>query len=308
MGKRPSLIFETLIRLDQLKSVGVSRHTEKTRMRAQAKAQGERLPLVSPSTGRIHADTTLATYRAIALRYVQYVRRVQGVKTLTDLDAGADGYVAAYLEARVAAGDSPYTLATIRSALRMFHRPAYPPDEREARVHRLGAGVKLPQRRRAAITRSRKPVAMDDAFAAGRHTALVAFALACGLRRRELAAVRVGDVQLDSQGNLEILVKNGKGGRWRTAPVLPGHESAILDAIIGRRPEERIWPRIPVRLDAHSLRRKYAAALYSEGGRYPLPPSEGRLPAGSIDARQARRVAEALGHSRIDIISRHYLR
>jgi hypothetical protein len=89
---------------------------------------------------------------------------------------------------------------------------------------------------------------------------------------------------------------------------VPVMSTVIWPGPVGRHPEERIWERIPVRLDVHSLRRKYAVALYTQGGRYPLPPAEGRLPAGSVDRERALRTAEALGHSRIDIILRHYLR
>lgn len=309
MHGRPSIIWETWTRLDSLKAIGVSRHAEKRRLASGPAGQHMRSRL-APSTGRIHSDKTRSTYRDIALRYVQWVRATHGIRRLADLDADADRYVSLYLEARRAAGDSAYSLKTIRSALRLFHGPAFDPADRAARVRQLGAGVALPVRRRTAITRSRTPVAMDRHIALERYQSIVAFCLATGLRRRELAAVLVRDVRAGYSGAILVDVWNGKGGKSRTVPVLPGHENAVLGAISGREPDQRIFERIPVRLDVASLRKRYAQALYTDNGRRLLPVADGRLPRGSVDVARAGVVARALGHSplRIETVVRHYLR
>ena len=309
MTRRPSLIYEVCTRFDMLKQgIGVSRHAAKRRLRRTARREGVVLPIQALSTGWIHSDGTLATYKAVALRYVHWVRDTYGVRTLAEVDAGAERFVSAYLEARLAAGDSPYTLATTRSGLRMFYRPAYDPGEREMHVRRLGADVALPKRRREGITRSRGPAEMDADLALYRWCLLEAFASACGLRRRELLALTASAVRRDEAHRLVIDVENGKGGRSRTAPVISGGEHWVLEAIAWKEPEERIFTRIPVRFDVQSCRRIYAMNLYSDGGRYPLPPAEGRLPVGSVNSERALFVAEALGHSRIDVMLRHYLR
>lgn len=308
MRGRPSIIWETWTRLDSLKAVGVSRHAAKQRLRA-----GDRVhprPGLAPSTGMLHSDKTRATYRDIALRYAQWARAVYGVTRLADLDADADRFVSLYLETRRDAGDSAYTLKTIRSALRLFHGPAFEPSERATRVRELGADVQLPVRRREEITRSRRPVAMDAHIALDRWHAVVAFALATGLRRRELEAVHVRDVRAGRHGTLVIDVRNGKGGKARCVPVLAGREDDVLTVVVGRAPDERVFERVPVRLDVASLRKRYAEALYCENGRRLLPSPEGRLPRGSVDTARAGVVAQALGHSplRIDCVVKHYLR
>ena len=311
MTRRPSLIYETCLRFDGLKAMGVSRHAEKLRLRPATDAHGTRRPAIARSTGRIHSDQTLATYKGIALRFARWARVAHGIATLADLEADANRLVSLYLGDRISVGDSPYTLATTRSGLRMFLRPMYahlPAGDREERVRQLGADVALPRRRRAGITRSRGRVAMDDDLARDRYVGIIAFAEATGLRRRELAAVTPADIRADADGGLVVEVRNGKGGRRRMLPVLPGHEGDVVDSAIGKAEGDAIFPSIPTRLDCHSLRRSYAQALYADGDRYPLPPSDGRLPAGAIDADRALYVARAIGHNRIDVLLRHYLR
>lgn len=306
---RPSLIYETCVRFDALKAIGVSRHAEKRRLRAMTAtaAPGVFRPLAG-STGRIHADKTLDTYKHIALRYAHWARETHGIRRLADLDRAAEQTVTLYLVARMEAGDSAHALATIRSALRMFHRPAFPASEREQRVAGLGAGVRLPVRRREEITRSRHAVAMDRAIALHRYSALVDFCRATGLRRRELAALTVGQVRTDGHGHVTIHVWNGKGGKKRVVPVLDSRRAAVWALVHGRASTESVVPHVVGRLDVQEQRRLYARDLYCEDGRRVLPPSQGRLPSGSVDQGRARYVARALGHERSDVVVRHYLR
>lgn len=308
MSRQPSLIYEVCARFDALKAPGVSRHEEKRRLRREAAARGHSLPPVALSTGRIHADKTLDDYKACALRYAHYARETQGVRRLAELDAQAPQLVSLYLAACAARGLSPASLKTYRAALRMLHRPAYPQEVREPRVRALGAAVPIPPRRREEITRSRRTVAMDRDIALHRYAALIAFAQATGLRRRELAALLVADVQQTADGRLFILVRNGKGGKHRAAPVLAGHDERVRRVIAGRPAGERVFPRILGRLDVQSYRRAYAQDLYCEDGRRPLPPAHGRLTPGSVDVERALLVSRALGHDRLDVTLRHYLR
>jgi len=307
MSRQPSIIFEACLRFDGLKAIGVSRYHLRRHMRAEAARHGVRLSPLASSTGRIHADKTLDTYKGIALRYVHWARDLYGIRRLADLDGEAERLVALYLVARRDAGDSPYTLKTTRAALRMFHRPAYVPEEREERAQALGASVDLPLRRRAAITRSRAAVAMDDEIVLERYVDIVTFCCATGLRRRELAALLGGDVYGAGDG-LVVDVRNGKGGKHRVVPVLPSAQDTVLRAVAPRLPEDLLFPRIPVRLDIHAYRRAYAQALYREGDTRLLPPREGRLPHGSVDQERALYVSRALGHERVDVVVRHYLR
>ncbi len=308
MSRQPSIIYEACLRFDGLKAIGVSRYHLRRHMRTDAVRRGVRLPPLAISTGRIHADKTLDTYKGIALRYVHWARDMHGIRRLADLDGDAERLVALYLVARRDGGDSPYTLKTTRAALRMFHRPAYASEEREERVRALGASVDLPLRRRATITRSRAAVTMDDEIVLDRYVDIVTFCCATGLRRRELEALVVGDIGEDAAGGPVVLVRNGKGGKRRVVPVMPGREGHVAGVLVGRTPDERIFSRIPIRLDVHSYRRRYAQDLYCEGDTRCLPAPDGRLRPGSIDQERALYVGRALGHERIDVVVRHYLR
>lgn len=301
---RSSIIYEACVRFDSLKAIGVSRYAEK---RALLLAVDRPRSGFALSTGRIHSDKTLETYKGIALRYIHWARATHDVRTLAALDAQADLLVTRYLAARRIAGDSAATLATIRAALRMFHRPGVP-DHQEPRTARLGAAPALPRRRREEIVRSRRPVAMDREIALDRYPEILLLCRATGVRRRELAALTVGAVQTGDHGQLVVAVLNGKGGRPRVAPVLPEYAERLRALVQGRPPGDPLCPPIPVRIDVHSYRRAYAQQLYTDGGRRALPPAAGRLPSGSIDQERSLIVAHALGHGRVDVVVRHYLR
>jgi len=206
--------------------------------------------------------------------------------------------VARYLDEGLAASKSAWTLKTERSAFRLFF------GRRD-----LAANVMLPQRRRSAITRSRRPVARDTPFDPAHWRELLTFLDATDLRRSEVARIRVRDVYDNAEGRLHVAVK-GKGGKWRAVPVLPDKAEAIRPLIAGRSPSERLFGQIPSHLDIHAARRRFAQAMYRQlsGGR-PLPPAmKVRLATHAIDPIAARQVSEALGHNRLDVTTTHYLR
>jgi integrase len=290
MTKRKGIIFATLERLHELMALHESRHAAKQAMRAD----GEHIWTFS--TGKIHSLTTRGVYQQQVLAFVNWARATYQITHLEQLDARADELATEYLAKQVTAGRSPYTVATQRSAFRMFF------SNRE-----LAGSLLLPERRREQIRRSRGPVAQDKEFQPLNWQAEMAFLKACGLRRSEALDLRIEEVSQDGRW---VHVRQGKGGKSREVPVLPGSESAILSLIRGRMPEDLALPRrLPTRLDVHALRRAYAQALYKHyaPGR-DLPPPTGRLTPSSYDADAVRRVSKALGHARLDVVLKHYLR
>lgn len=294
MGKRRSIVRQVLDRFDGLMATGESRHAAKL----AARAAGERA--WSVSDGRIHAFRTRKGYQAIVLRLVNWCVATQGlrVRALHELDAQAEELVARYLTDGLAAGKSAWTLKTERSALRLFF------GRRD-----LAAGVALPPRRRADITRSRRPAARDVAFDPAHWRELLTFLDATGLRRSEVTRIHVRDVYDDAQGHLHVAVK-GKGGKWRAVPVLLEYADAVHALVAGRSPVEQLFSRIPSHLDIHAARRRFAQETYRQasGGR-PLPPAtRARLAKGTVDPAAVQQVSEALGHNRLDVTTTHYLR
>jgi integrase len=285
-----------LDRFDSLMATGESRHAAKLALRA---AGGRAWSL---SDGRIHAFRTRKGYQAIVLRLVNWdMAHGLHFRTLAELDVRADELVTRYLQQRLAAGKSAWTLKTERSAFRLFFGR---PD--------LATDVALPPRRREHIRRSRGPAQRDRDFDPAHWHDLLTFVDATGLRRGEFARLRVRDVAEDGteggDGHLRVAVK-GKGGRRRLVPIFPTNENALRELVAGRPGEDLLFTALPSHLDIHAHRRMFAQAAYRQhSGDRPLPPAQGRLPRGAIDEAAARRVSQALGHNRLDVTTTHYLR
>ncbi len=133
-------------------------------------------------------------------------------------------------------------------------------------------------------------------------------------KRPAQAALRCRDVSEELTGNAWVHVRNGKGGKERDVAVVHGREEDVLGVVHGRPLVERVFVGIPDALDVHALRRTYAQDAYlaelARRGRAEmgLPPAHGRLPPGCYDADAALQVSRWLGHNRVDVMLRHYLR
>lgn len=293
---RKSLIRQVIERLDSKMAIGESRYTAKKAARKVAEARGEKLGTFSD--GLIHSHKTRTTYQEHILRFVNWARTTFGIDSLTELDPRADELASRYLEEQLQERKSPWTLQTIRSALRLFFAN-----------RALASQVHIPARKRELISRSRHQVARDRNVQPEHWQLLLHFQSAVGLRKNELRRIQVKDIYQNNQGNLVAYVSRGKGGKTREVPVLRGHEQDVLAAIAGRDPEERIFARLPD-TEMHALRRAYAQALYLmyAGAGATLPPTDRRLRKSDYDPGAVDRVSQALGHVRRDIVLRHYLR
>jgi integrase len=287
-----SIIRQALDRLDGRMAIGESRREAKQDLRAA----GEHIWAFS--TGKMHSYKTRTTYQEHILRFVNWSREIYQGKSLDQLDARSNELTSTYLQQEIAAHKSPYTLQVERSALRLFFAD-----------RALASELTFPRRARALITRSRGPVAHDRHFQPANWQPLINFERACGLRRSELARLLVGDVYYTPLGQLVVHVLNGKGGKEREAPALPGHEQDLLALTSERKTDERVFDHIPKHMDVHSYRREYAQALYLyHAGGSELPPTTGRLRHSDYDLAAVQRVSWALGHNRLDVVLRHYLR
>jgi integrase len=293
MGSRKSIIREAIERLDSLMAIGTSRFQAKQAQRVASAEAGWTV-----STGKIHSHTTRKVYQQHVLAFINWARTTHGITRLAWLEERADELVTEYLAAHVAAGKSAYTLQTERAALRLFFGN-----------WSLAATVVIPTRTRTTITRSRGPAGHDRHFQPAHWQAHIRFAQACGLRRAELRDLRVRDVYAASDGTLFVHVKNGKGGRPREVPVLAGHEEDVLAVVQGRASHEKVFDHIPRHMDVHSYRRDSAQQHYlQQAPGQALPPVEGRLRRDAYDPAVTQEVSRALGHNRLDVVLRHYLR
>ncbi len=292
MPKRKGIIYATIERLNGLMALKESRYEAKKALRAS----GEHV--WSFSTGKIHSLTTRGVYQQHILKFVNWSRDTHHIHHLEQLDVCADDLAAQYLTEHVDVGRSAYTVQAERAALRMFF------SDRD-----LASTITLPARRREQIRRSRGSAAQDREFQPLNWQREIKFLQACGLRRSEARDLCIKDIKMYPDGHMEIYVKRGKGGRPRNVPVLPGREQDVLSVIEGRDLEEKVFARLPVRLDIHALRREYAQALYLyHATGQELPPSTGRLKPSDYDELAAMKVSDALGHNRLDVVLRHYIR
>ncbi len=314
-----SLAHQARLRFDKLLALGQSRHKAKEQHRSACQARGAK-PDWPFSSGHIHSVATADTYRHHIIHYTQHAR-TRGVRTIAEWDRRADEIASGYLLRELDAGKSAWTLKAARSAIRMFHRAGLvamgvAPTLAAIAAREIAQHVPIPQRRRAAITRSRKPVAFDAHFSAEIRADLVAFCRACGPRRHELRALTVGDVR--AEGNhLYVHVAHGKGGKPRDIRVLTGHEPAILQVIAGRDASELLFAHVPQAMDVHSYRRAYAQAAYLQEAAPPhkrLPNPRSKRLFWSENGHQdydrpaAERVSEWLGHNRVSVMLYSYVR
>jgi len=105
-----------------------------------------------------------------------------------------------------------------------------------------------------------------------------------------------------------VHVINGKVER-REAPVLPGKRQRCWRWWPGAKLTSAFLDRVPGHADIHALRREYAQALYLHHapGSYAAP-ATGTLPSSDYDKAAALKVSAALGHSRLDVVLRYYIR
>ena len=291
---RKSLIREVLDRLDERMALNESRGQAKEAARSDGRSTW------AFSTGKIHSYKTRSVYQEHILKFANWARDTYNLKHLALIDERADQLATEYLQLQLDQGKSPYTLQTIRSALRLFFAD-----------RQLANRIQIPRRSRAMITRSRGSKKHDRHFQPANWQPLINFLRATGLRRDELKMLRVGNI-IDHDlvtGGPAVFVANGKGGKSRMIPALPGQEETVLSVKVGRAADDLVFPRIPKHLDIHSYRREYAQALYLyHVSDRALPSLTGRLRAADYDRDAAQRVTEALGHNRVDVVLRHYIR
>ena len=269
MAKRlGSLKHQVTQALLQQKRFGESKHEAK-------QAAGTKFG--QPVDG-IYSFKTMKTYLDESVKFGNWTKEQHGSRTLEQ----AKEHVGEYLERGKQNGLSAWTLKLQRSALRkMYQDPT------------LAKEVELPTRRKENIIRSRGDAVRDKDFSAERNKAMVDFARATGLRREGMEKVRPRDI-FERDGKLFVAIKE-KGGRYRESPVLERYEERIREIVQGKELDKKIFEKIHSSADIHSYRREYAQELFKE------------ISSSTEKKETLRQVSEALGHSRLDVVSRNYL-
>lgn len=263
---------------------------------------------------KIYAKKTFKVYVAHCYRFADWLKdRHPDCKMLYD----ARQYVDEYLKFLIDSALSASTVKSYACALAKLYD-----------CH-LSDFIKTPPRHRSEIERSRNAVRYDRHFSTENpeNQKLISFCRSTGLRRNELEHLR-GDFLIEKDGRyfLDFTKTDDprgnranfcKGGRPRLVPVI-GDIDLVVSMCKNAGPR-LVFPVVHHACDVHHLRSEYAAAFYdAEFAReYPdgiesVPPSDRYYCRNDYVGRVMSRkcmavVSEALGHSRIQVISSSYL-
>lgn len=291
MSKRKSIVRQAQEALTKQAAFGHSKHNER-------KENGGKIP-----AGRIYSKSTMTNYIQSATYFAKWARDQHGCKTIED----AERYAGDFLQERIDAGKSSWTVARDASALgKMYGR------ESSSFVTSGDGGhtVKIPTRYRSTVTQHRNQETVDGHFSESRNADLVALARSCGLRRREIASLKPEDV---SAKNGKVMVYTiGKNGKERTVEALDDTPLRLAREAIAEG-RSSIVEHFPKRTPFHVYRREYAQELYARIARpvETLDRSEqyrcrGDLQGYVFDKAAMAVVSGNLGHARLEVVT-HYL-
>lgn len=239
------------------------------------------------------------TYLQQCCEFVKSTKAEHSVKTLEDCRP----YINEYIQRAIDQGKSSYTIKLMTSAL--------------AKLYDCSSSdfVSTPERERENITRSRNPAVRDTHFSEKNNKALIDFCCSTGLRRHELGNLTGDCLRQDENGNYQIFVKQGKGGRSRYAPVV-GNKEQIQNVVslCEKAGEGKVFQSVHNAADIHHYRARYAEQVYRSHAR-PIATLQGSEryfcrgnQRGTVYDREALRVtSNALGHNRVSVVAEHYL-
>ncbi|EGD49971.1 hypothetical protein TheetDRAFT_3220, partial [Thermoanaerobacter ethanolicus JW 200] len=103
----------------------------------------------------------------------------------------------------------------------------------------------------------------------------------------------------EKDNRLYVHVRNGKGGKEREVPILREFQERVSEIVkkVRDKGKERLFERIPSRIDVHSYRREYAKQRYREirGKEYKKGQEIKRI------EKAVREVSRNLGHNRENV-------
>lgn len=262
----------------------------------------------------IHSINTFNTYMQHCNAFVEWCINEKGINK--NIEINKIEYLAKeYLAYREAEGKSLYTLKSEKAALGKLYQ------------HEIDYKFK-DKRSYDKITRSRNESIKDKHFSEEKNKDLVNIAKATGGRREDLSKLTPSSF-FEIKGQLYVNFNQSKGGRDRTAPILPEYQKEIKEFIKDKQQNEKLFERINTNADIHSYRREYAKSLYElvknnkekreeyskiypqrnepnvKGDMYISHSKENQFKGKRDDIYI---VSQSLGHNRLEITVNHYLK
>lgn len=280
--KKGSLVFQLQQELEKKLAIGESKFSDKKAGKTKEK---------------IYSWSTFKTYLKHGAYFLNWAKEQHGVKTLEE----AKPFVNEWIKSREADGMSAYTMKLEASAM--------------AKIYNLDTTklYKGQNRARADIQRSRGEKIRDKHFSDEKHSELIRFCRATGLRRAELAQIKGSDLLIKGNQAFLQVTRNTKGGRPRLIPLVL--DTDFVQQILFSAGENKVFPAVPNGADIHGYRADFATTLYKKLARDIKDiPKEDRyicrkdLKGVVYDKQAMLEVSRALGHNRIDVIAGHYIR
>lgn len=294
-------------------------------------------------SGKIYSYSTYKTYWKHIKYFVKWVQeRYTACKTLKK----AEKYVPEFLQTRVDAGMSAWTVQTEAAALNKLYGIKVDDPKR----------FQPPQRRKEDIVRSRGAKVRDRHFSEKKNEELINFCKGCGFRRNVLEKLKGGDLYdrnrveaVLEEARLEgdqpmiractdalktfpdkkyfVLHRKDKGGKTRISPIVGPNTEKIVERMMNTAPNELVWRYVSSNCDVHGYRADYATYLYKEYARpienlrykNKIKCSDGRYRSEiymcrgdekgkRLDRRAIGVISIALGHNREDTAISNYIR
>ena len=244
MSKK-SLQSQVFYRLSSRKAYGHSKHEDKLKLHEEL--GGDYRPWMTP--WKIYSYGTFQSYLKASTRFVKWCMK-QGISETFWLN-DIRHLVEPYLQSRLGAGLSIWTLKMERSALGMLYKEHI--------------NFALPERSPDNIHRSRKSAKMDNHFSLKRNHVLVTLARSTGSRRKDLGKLKPENFE-ERNGRLYVRFHGSKGGRNRISVVFPSFEKEVREILAQAKAEgrehERFFEHVHSKADIHGFRRIYAQELY----------------------------------------------
>lgn len=232
---------------------------------------------------KIFSKKTYDTYRNQCKYFVHWMSKNH--PEITTLKK-ARKYVSEYLQGKVDAGDSAWTVQTAAKALGKLYQIS--PEDKDY--------FTPPVRRRQDITRSRGDKVRDKHFSVTNNAELIKFCEGIGPRVSELKKLTGADLftrdQIEAKiREMEKMPKDsmtpddrkyldalkdtsyfpdlkyfvflqGKGGRVRFSPIFGPNTDQIVARFRATAPNEKVWQHVHSHADIHSYRGAYATRMY----------------------------------------------
>jgi len=244
MSKRSTIERQINAILFSKQGFGESRHEAKNQLREQL---GENYHF-GTSDNKIHSYATFDTYQKACQRFGKWLQEEKGIGKKEDIQK-CKCYVGEYLHYRLNTNNvSVWTAKMERSAL--------------AKLYGEKIEVTLPKRDTKDITRSRGEKEHDKHFSEDNHRALINMVKATGCRRCDIQRLTPKCFYTDKSGVMWVRIEKSKGGRNRTAPVLPEYRAFVEEYLKGRNENRHLFSKIPQAADIHSYRDEYTRELY----------------------------------------------